>query len=51
MSWSVLDDPALDQPTGHGRSALSSTVTPENAGESLWLRAERQTLRRLPSTG
>jgi len=51
MNWSMLDDPALHQPTSHGRSAYASAVTPENAGESLWFRVERQTLRRLPSTG
>jgi hypothetical protein len=50
-NWSVLDDPALYQPTGHGRRAYSSAVTPESAGETLWLRVERQTLRRLPLTG
>ncbi|MEM1194921.1 MAG: DUF3445 domain-containing protein [Pseudomonadota bacterium] len=26
-------------------------VTPQNAGETLWVRSERQTLRRLPETG
>lgn len=26
-------------------------VTPDNAGETLWVRSERQTLRRLPETG
>lgn len=28
-----------------------SHVTPQNAGEALWVRSERQTLRRLPDTG
>jgi hypothetical protein len=50
MNWSVLDDPALHQPTGHGRSVSMNSVSPENAGEALWLRVERQTLRRLPSS-
>jgi len=51
MNWSVLDDPALHQPSGHGRTEPSSAVSPENAGESLWLRVERQTVRKLPSSG
>lgn len=50
-NWSVYDDPALFQPCGHGRKALDPTLTAENAGVRLWLRAERQTLRRLPRTG
>jgi len=50
-NWSVVDDAALYQPSGHGRTAYSSSVTPENAGEMLWLRTERQTLRRLPASG
>jgi hypothetical protein len=49
-NWSVVDSPVLYQPNGHGRAAYSRVVTPENAGESLWLRVERQTLRRLPTT-
>ena len=51
MSWSVIDDPALFQPTGHGAAGVSSWVTPENAGATLVLRVERQTFRRLPHTG
>lgn len=50
-NWSVLDDPTLYQPTGKGRTDYASHVTAENAGEHLWLRVERQTLRRLPATG
>ena len=30
---------------------MNETVTGDNAGERLWLRVERQTLRRLPDTG
>ena len=44
LNWSLLDDPALYQPTGH--SAPSQATPPEQ----LWLRIERQTLRRLPDT-
>lgn len=51
LNWSLLDDPALFQPTGHGRIESNPSITPENAGERLWLRVERQTLRRLPESG
>lgn len=51
LNWSLMDDPALFQPKGHGRTARDDTITAENAGERLWLRVERQTLRRLPKTG
>lgn len=51
LNWSVLDDAALFQPSGKWREAHDPSVTPENAGERLFLRVERQTLRRLPVTG
>ena len=51
LNWSVLDDPALYQPTGHDVTAVNSQVTPGNAGDTLFLRVERQTFRRLPSSG
>ena len=45
-------------PTGHPRwladrlpAEAFAHVTPENAGETLFVRSERQTLRRLPQTG
>ena len=47
-NWSLLDDPALFQPVGSGRTTPNSEVTADNAGERVWLRVERQTLRRLP---
>ena len=50
-NWSVVDDPALFQPEGHGRGDLNAAITPDNAGTTLFLRVERQTLRRLPETG
>lgn len=50
LNWGLIDDPALFQPTGHGRQGLNPDITAENAGEKLWIRMERQTLRRLPST-
>ncbi len=48
MNWNVVNDPALfqpDSPVDDGRD-----ITPNNAGERLWLRMERQTLRRLPQS-
>ena len=47
LNWGVLDDPAPFQPAPPPAAA----ITAEQAGESLWLRVERQTLRRLNATG
>lgn len=51
LNWSVLDDATLFQPAGKWRDEPNRDVTAENAGETLSLRVERQTLRRLPRTG
>lgn len=51
LNWSLLDDPALYQPKGHGRAEESRAITPENAGDKVWLRVERQTLTRLGQSG
>ena len=51
LNWSLLDDPTLFQPTGKWRTAHDATITEQNAGERLFLRVERQTLRRLPESG
>jgi hypothetical protein len=51
VNWSVHDNPALFQPTGHGRTADDRTINAENAGDRLVLRVERQTLRRLMPSG
>ena len=48
LNWSLMDDPTLFQPTRSGRKRTD--ITPENAGDSIWLRIERQTLRRLQHT-
>jgi dimethylamine monooxygenase subunit A len=50
LNWSVLDDATLFQPSGKWREEPNRAVTAENAGETLSLRVERQTLRRLPRT-
>jgi hypothetical protein len=46
-NWSVVESPALFHP--QPREPLPG-LSAENAGELLWLRVERQTLRRLPRT-
>jgi hypothetical protein len=51
LNWSLLDDPALFQPGGKWRIDGTSDVTRQNAGQRVFLRVERQTLRRLPSSG
>ncbi len=51
LNWSVLDDPAMFQPGGKWREQPNTAVTPDNAGDKLYLRVERQTLRRLPQSG
>ncbi len=51
LNWSIVDDPALFQPGGKWRVARNDAVTAENAGDSLFLRVERQTLRLLPASG
>lgn len=47
-NWSVVESPELFHPGGR---RPAPDLSPENAGERLWLRVERQTLRRLPGTG
>ena len=48
FNWNLHDDPALFQPTGMDRTQIDPSITSASAGERLWLRVERQTLRRLP---
>jgi dimethylamine monooxygenase subunit A len=50
LNWSVLDDPAMYQPTGKWRESANPAIAPDNAGDTLYLRVERQTLTRLPRT-
>ncbi|MGH7041992.1 MAG: heme-dependent oxidative N-demethylase subunit alpha family protein, partial [Acetobacteraceae bacterium] len=51
LNWALVDDPTLFQPTGKFRAAHDPRITAGNAGTQLWLRVERQTLRRLPDSG
>ena len=47
-NWTLSDTSELFLPPGHRRR--SEPVAAERAGEQVWLRVERQTLRRLPRT-
>ncbi|HEY1503029.1 MAG TPA: DUF3445 domain-containing protein [Stellaceae bacterium] len=44
VNWGIADDPARFQPVGR---EAATTITTANAGSALYLRVERQTLRRL----
>jgi dimethylamine monooxygenase subunit A len=45
LNWGIADDPARFQPV---RIAAAAPIEAATAGERLWLRVERQTLRKLP---
>jgi dimethylamine monooxygenase subunit A len=47
INWGIADDPTRFQPIGRDADAA---ITPETAGSALYLRIERQTLRRLPES-
>jgi dimethylamine monooxygenase subunit A len=49
VNWSLVDTPELFRPPE--RRARPQAIDPERAGEQVWLRVERQTLRRLPACG
>jgi dimethylamine monooxygenase subunit A len=52
LNWSLMTEETLFLPSAHDRSPGRLTgLTAETAGERLFLRVERQTLRRLPETG
>jgi hypothetical protein len=48
-NWSLVDTPELFRPPEH--RARPRRIDAARAGEQLWLRVERQTLRRLPACG
>ena len=51
-NWTVLDSPEGFQPvSGEGWDATLAGLPDEQLAAHLWLRLERQTLRRLPATG
>lgn len=49
VNWSLVDTPTLFLPPEHRGHPRPITIG--RAGEELWLRVERQTLRRLPRSG
>ena len=51
FNWSIHEDAVLYQPAGHGVTGHDPSITPDNAGQTLWLRVERQTFRVLPESG
>ena len=51
-NWSLYDNSSLRQDgTEQMNERTQNTITSNNAGERLWLRVERQTLRKLKETG
>jgi dimethylamine monooxygenase subunit A len=50
MNWSITDTPELFLGSNHAHRVDPVGVTVATAGEKLWIRVERQTLRRLPRT-
>jgi hypothetical protein len=51
VNWALNDDPSLFQPVRRQERETDQAITAENAGERLFVRCERQTLRRLPISG
>lgn len=49
-NWSLLDRGGLHQPSANHHLDRGS-ITADNAGQTVWVRTEWQTLRRLPRTG
>ena len=50
-NWTVVSDPALSIPDPGPMRAAIPAIDPGEAGEKVLIRVERQTLRRLPSSG
>lgn len=48
FNWSIVDSPDLFLEQDKLVTTFNAAITAENAGQALWLRVERQTLRRLP---
>jgi hypothetical protein len=49
LNWSLLDDPTLYQPRRRFDTAANEAFTPDNVGQRVYLRTERQTLSALPA--
>jgi hypothetical protein len=50
-NWSIVDAPDLYLKQRRFAQGRNSEITAENAGRKLWIRSERQSLRRLPRSG
>jgi hypothetical protein len=50
-NWSIVDAPDLYLKQRRFKQGHNSEITAENAGRKLWIRSERQSLRRLPRSG
>jgi dimethylamine monooxygenase subunit A len=50
-NWSIVDAPDLYLKQRRFKQGHDSGITAENAGRKLWIRSERQTLRKLPRSG
>lgn len=51
LNWSIVDSPELFLPQDKGKQAWDTPINATNAGEKLWIRVERQTLRQLGACG
>ncbi len=49
-NWNLVDTPDLYLPPKPSVVGFDPTITPENAGQRIWLRVEHQTLRCLPKS-
>ncbi|HVA39403.1 MAG TPA: DUF3445 domain-containing protein [Candidatus Binataceae bacterium] len=50
-NWSIVDAPDLYLKQRRFAQGQNSDITAENAGRKLWIRSERQSMRRLPRSG
>lgn len=50
VNWNLHETPELFQLEGTGRTTADPSISAENAGQRVWLRIERQTLRRLSAS-
>ena len=48
FNWTIVESPDLHLTQSKQNVQFNPAITSHNAGEALWLRVERQTLRRLP---
>jgi hypothetical protein len=51
FNWSLVDSPTLFLPPSETSDAKKSELTANCVGERIWVRVERQTLRRLQESG